>query len=266
MNILVTNDDGIFHPGVEAMVEALQHFGNVYVICPDKESSGISHSITQSTPLKAIPTNLFSGAVSSWRVNGTPADCVKLGIEMLMDKPPDFVFSGINIGPNIGRDVYYSGTIAGAKEATLYDIPSVAVSMATFENKNVDFKQVTSLFSHIVKVIFQNTIPKGMFINVNLPNMSQDSCKGIKVAPLDMSVTRYRYVGLKDSAGQMYYWLQDDFMEAEAVKKGGDFRYLREGYITITPVEVKFNQKRKTDRVSRWFQSIPISEEEYFYV
>ncbi|RCW74926.1 5'/3'-nucleotidase SurE [Saliterribacillus persicus] len=266
MRILVTNDDGIFHPGLETMVNVLQHFGEVYVVCPDKERSAISHSITLRNPIKAIPTNLFTSGVSSWMINGTPADCVKLAIEVLMKEPPDIVFSGINIGPNLGRDMYYSGTIAGAMEASLNQIPSVAVSLASFDSNYVNYQQVKALFYQIVEVILANKTPNGMMLNINMPYTSKELCRGVKVVPLDMGVERYRYVGLNDPHGQVYYWLKDQYQQLEVLKKGKDFSALREGYVTISPVGMKATNRRKIEQLNRWFQTFNRTKEELFHV
>ncbi|QDP39410.1 5'/3'-nucleotidase SurE [Radiobacillus deserti] len=266
MRILVTNDDGIFHPGLEAMVNVLQHFGDVYVVCPDKERSAISHSITLRNPLKAIQTSLFSSGVHSWMVNGTPADCVKLALEVLMKEPPDIVFSGINIGPNLGRDVYYSGTIAGATEAALSEVPAVAVSLASLDGSNINYQQVKPLFYQIAEVILQNQIQKGMMLNINLPYTSKELCRGVKVVPLDMTVARYRYVGLNDPHGQLYYWLKDEYQQLTGLAKDKDFAALREGFITVSPVEMRGTQKRKLDQMNRWFYPFNRNKEEMFHV
>ncbi|WP_058306374.1 5'/3'-nucleotidase SurE [Gracilibacillus massiliensis] len=266
MRILVTNDDGIFHPGVEAMVSVLQHFGDVYVVCPDEERSAISHSITLRNPIKAVPTNIFTTGISSWLVNGTPADCVKLGVEVLMKEPPDIVFSGINIGPNLGRDIYYSGTIAGASEAALYGIPAVAVSLASFDKASVNYQQIKALFYQIGEVIIQNKIPSGMLLNVNLPYTSKELCQGVKVVPLDMSVSRYRHVGLNDPNGNIYYWLKDTYQELDELAKGKDFSLLRKNFVTISPIENKAITKRRIDYVSRWFHTFNQKKEDFFHV
>lgn len=254
MNILVTNDDGIFAPGVEAMVEVLQHFGNVYVVCPDQERSAISHSITIRQPLKAKAVANFPGTIGAWAVNGTPADCVKLGVEVLLKEKPDFVFSGINIGPNLGRDLYYSGTMAGAAEASLYDIPAVAVSLNAFNEKTIKYGQVKSLFYEIVETIVRNKIPKGVFLNVNLPHLSKELCKGVSVVPLDMEVSRYRYVGLNDPHGQVYFWLKDELNVLSEFINTNDFGKLKQGYVTISPITLKTFEKRKTEQIERWFK------------
>ncbi|WP_208591983.1 5'/3'-nucleotidase SurE [Gracilibacillus suaedae] len=266
MRILVTNDDGIFHPGLEAMVNVLAHFGEVYVVSPDKERSAISHSITLRHPVKAIENNLFTSATKSWMVNGTPADCIKLGVDVLLKESPDLVLSGINIGPNLGKDIYYSGTIAGAMEATLQKIPAIAVSLATFDTNYVNYEQVRILFYQLMEVMLQNKIPKEILLNVNLPYTSKELCRGVKAVDLDMDVQRYRYVGLNDPHGQIYYWLKDEYHLLDDLKDDMDFKELREGYITITPIEKRGVSKKRIEQLNRWFYVFNKKREELFHV
>lgn len=252
----MTNDDGIFAPGVEALTEVLQHFGDVFVVCPDQERSAVGHSITLRTPLKAKPINIFPGVKGAWAVNGTPADCVKLGIEILLKSPPHILFSGVNLGPNLGRDLYYSGTMAGAVEASLYQVPSVSVSLNAFNDTKVNYFKVKQLIYDVVEIVLKNKIPKGVFLNINLPNLSKELCKGVATIPLDMSVSRYRYVGLNDPHGQIYFWLKDELNELSKFAENSDYLKLKEGYITVSPVEFRTHHKRKKDQIERWFQKI----------
>lgn len=262
MRILVSNDDGIFAPGVEALVTVLGHLGDVFVVCPDQERNAVSHSITLRYPVKATRLNIFPANVPTWTVNGTPADCVKLGIEVLVKQKPDIVFSGINLGPNLGRDLYYSGTIASAAEATLYGIPSVALSLCSLNRQTINFQMVQQLVYEISEIILQNVIPKGVFLNINLPYTTRECCRGIKVAPLDLSVSRYHYVGMNDPYGNVYYWLKDNYQQLDDVKKGSDFMSLRNGYVTVTPVELQKNQKRKLNQIDHWFREFNGAKEE----
>ncbi|MCM3410373.1 5'/3'-nucleotidase SurE [Metabacillus litoralis] len=255
MKILVTNDDGVFAPGVEIMVEVLQHFGDVYVVCPDQERSAISHSITLRQPLKAKKVGNFPGTKGSWAVNGTTADCVKLALEVLLKDTPDFVFSGINMGPNLGRDLYYSGTIAGAAESSLYQVPSIAVSLDAFHDTTIKAGQVKSLFYEVVEVILQNKIPKGVFLNINLPNIPKELCEGVSIVPLDMELSRYRYVGLNDPHGQVYYWLKDELVSIPYPPETNDYGKLKQGFVTISPITIKTYEKRKIEKIERWFKS-----------
>ncbi|UQZ74783.1 5'/3'-nucleotidase SurE [Niallia circulans] len=268
MKVLVTNDDGIFAPGLQALVEVLQHFADVYVSCPDQERSAVSHSITLRVPLKAKPLPLFPGVKGCWAVNGTPADCVKLGIEVLMKEPPDFVISGINLGPNLGRDLYYSGTMAGAVEGLLYGIPAVAVSLNAFSDIDINHEKVKKLLYPIVEVLLQNKIPKGVFLNVNLPYLSREVYKGVRIVPLDMDVARYSYVGLNDPHIQVYYWLKDQLHNMKDLKADSDYTLLRTGYVTISPIEFRTFHRRKKEQIERWFAHLNIAstdEEEIDY-
>lgn len=263
MKILVSNDDGIFAPGVEALVNVLGHLGDVCVVCPDREQSGVSHSITLSHPIKATPLNIFPNNVSAWAVNGTPADCVKMGIEVLMKEKPDIVFSGINLGPNIGRDVFYSGTIASTVEAVLCGIPAVSMSLAAFDG--INYQKLQQLVYEICEIIVRSTIPKDVFLNVNLPYAARECCRGVKVAPLDLSVSRYQYVGMNDPYGNVYYWLKDDYQQLDELTKGSDFIHLKDGYVTITPVQWKNNGKRNLNQIQQWFREFNSSREAFIH-
>jgi 5'-nucleotidase len=257
----VTNDDGIFAPGVEALVEVLQHFGEIYVVCPDQEKSAISHSITLRRPLKATPVSLFGANVHAWAVNGTPADCVKLGLEVLMKDQPDFVVSGMNIGPNLGRDVYYSGTMAAAAEASLHNIPALAVSLDRMSMKDIQFQGPKRLLYEVMEPLLANHVPEGVFININLPYLTKEACSGIEVVPLDLSINRYHFVGLNDPYGQVYYWLKDHKDQLTNVDKECDFAKLKAGYVTVTPLEGKVCQKKHMRRLERWFKQTMIQNQ-----
>lgn len=251
MNILITNDDGIFAPGVKALAELLSHFGKVTVICPETEKSAYSHKITLRQPLNLKKVD-FSSTAETYAVNGSPADCVKLGVDVL-EGEPDIVFSGINIGPNVGRDLYYSGTIAAAQEAMLYQVPFISVSLETFDSRKIKFDVVKQLFYQVLEVIIQNKLPKNLMLNVNLPYTSKELCKGVRVVPMDLTVSRYNFTGLNDPHGQIYYWLKDNYHELE-LNEGTDYDLLRQGFITISPIELVHTKKRRIDQLTRWFQ------------
>ncbi|WP_088103676.1 5'/3'-nucleotidase SurE [Halalkalibacter urbisdiaboli] len=253
MNILVTNDDGIFSPGVAALAEVLQHFAEVHVVCPDKEKSGVSHSITKNELLEARQVTIFGSNVQAWVVNGTPTDCVKLGLEVLLKERPDYVISGINFGPILGRDVYYSGAMAAVAEASLYGISAIAVSLSRKDTKDVNFQHPKRLFYDVMESILENKFPKGVFLNINLPYMTKETCSGIAVVPLDLKLNRFRYVGLKDQHGQLYYSLRDTQNVPQIDES--DYRRLKEGYITITPLDGMRTYKRHVRKVEKWFSS-----------
>ncbi|MFB1099683.1 5'/3'-nucleotidase SurE [Terribacillus sp. JSM ZJ617] len=256
MKILVTNDDGVFSPGVEAMIETLQHFGDVYVVCPDQGFSAVSQSITSRQPVRVKEMYHFPGVAGAWSLNGTSADCVKLGVEVLLPETPDFLFSGINLGPSLGRDVYYSGTMAAAVEAALYNIPSASVSLNISSVHHVNYSKVKTLFYQVAEVLLQHRSKSVGLLNVNLPNVDKREYKGIQVIPMDMSVSRYRFVGLHDPHGEVYYWLKDQLRELENFHPASDYLLLKEGYITVSPIELRTHYKRKQEQVERWFKSM----------
>jgi 5'-nucleotidase len=255
MRILVTNDDGIFAPGLEVMIQVLQHFADVTVICPDQKKSPAGYSITCHKPIKAIPLDLFPGTKGTWCIDGSPVDCIKLGIEVLMKETPDFLFSGIYSGPILGRDLYYTGTMAAAAEAILSDVPFASVSLNTLSNQQVNFSKVSPLLYKITEILLKHNLPKSAFLNINLPYISKAHCKGVKVIPPDMTVSRYRYLGLPDPHGPVYYWLKDLLHELEHLECESDFQLLRDGYITVSPVDIGFQDKKNQEQIDDWFNN-----------
>lgn len=173
MNILITNDDGIFSNGVLCLAKALQPFGNVSIVCPDQERSAISHAITLKSPVKANKVNFFDTALEAWAVNGTPADCVKMALEVILKDKPDVIVSGINRGPNLGRDVFYSGTISAAIEGAMYQIPSIAVSLATLK-PNASFSVVEPIAYDVFETLLGHKLSAETVLNINLPYLSKE--------------------------------------------------------------------------------------------
>ncbi|MFP7494698.1 5'/3'-nucleotidase SurE [Terribacillus saccharophilus] len=256
MKILVTNEDGIFSPGVEAMIETLQHFGEVFVVCPDQDSSAVNPYNSMRQPVRVKEMHHFPGVAGAWSLNGSPADCVKLGVEVLLPDRPDFLFSGINFGPNLGRDIYYSGTMTAAVEASLYNIPAVFVSLNSRSPHNVNYSKIKTLFYQVAEVLLQHKTKSVSLLNVNLPNIDKREFKGIQVLPMDMSVSRYRFVGMHDPHGEMYYWQKDQLQELEPFHPSSDYPLLKEGYITVSPIELRPHFKRRQEQVERWFKSM----------
>ncbi|TSB44894.1 5'/3'-nucleotidase SurE [Alkalicoccobacillus porphyridii] len=253
MKFLVTNDDGIFSPGVAALVEVLQHFGETIVVCPDQKKSGVSHSVTLRQPLKATVVKVFGDNVNSWAVNGTPADCIRLGLDVLTDEKPDVVISGMNIGATVGRDIYYSGTMAAAAEASLYQVPGMSISVDRMSDEDIKFQHPKYLLYGLLENLFSQRLLKHVCLNINVPYLPKDECKGIVSVPPDISVSRYKYVELNDTDGCVYYWVKDRLKEPMIYQEGLDFAKLKEGYITISPLEGKLSQKKQLKRLEKWF-------------
>jgi len=229
IEILASNDDGIHAEGLRALVAALQPLGNVTVIAPDREQSATSHSLTLHRPLRV--RNIGEGILS---VDGTPTDCVLLGVHGFLKQPPALVVSGINHGPNMGNDVLYSGTVAAASEGAFLGIPSIAFSLASWDSK--DFSAAGRVAHDIVKRLLERGgMPRGMCLNVNIPALPFERLRGTKVARLGKRVFRDVIVEKQDPRGKTYYWIggEDPTWEQD---EASDFHAVSEGYVSVTPL------------------------------
>ncbi len=236
MRILLSNDDGILAPGLLELKKALNHLGEIHVVAPEKERSGTGHGITAHKPLRPKQVQLGDGSIG-WSVNGTPADCVKLAIDALLPAQPDVVVSGINRGPNLGTDVLYSGTVSAAIEGTINGIPSIAVSLASYEYEN--FKEAAAFVARILPLLSpgEKRTSKFTLINVNVP---PGSPRGIKITRL--GTRRYVNVFHKriDPRGGVYYWMagepEDSAPENPVVDADVDWDAVKNGFVSITPL------------------------------
>ncbi len=207
MNILLTNDDGIYAEGIRVLYESLRDLGDVTVVAPDTERSAVGHAITLSDPLrvkKVTSGNKFFG----YATTGTPADCVKLAIRAILRKRPDIVISGINLGPNTGYSVLYSGTVSGATEGAILNIPSFAISLATFENP--DYRVAAGFAKKLARLIMNNKgIPQGTLLNVNIPAVAKKNIKGVKIVRQSRTAIEERFDKRQDPRKRTYYWLTE---------------------------------------------------------
>lgn len=245
MKILVTNDDGINAPGIKALAKALETVGEVAVVAPDRERSAVSHALTLHQPLRA--ECLSPGRYS---VDGTPTDCVNLGIHSLLDFHPDLVVSGINRGANLGDDVTYSGTVAAAMEATLMGIPAFAVSLVC-SKEHGDYSAAASFAAQLAGKIAENGLPKDTFLNVNVPDIPAGRLDG----PLVTTQGKRRYEGTivdkVDPRGRSYYWIGTtdlDFLDIE----GSDFSAISRGHISVTPLHLDMTNHRSISLLKQW--------------
>ena len=252
MKFLLTNDDGIASPALAAIVDVMKEYGEVFVVCPDKDMSGEGHSVTFREPLRVLETTVFGENVKAWTVSGTPADCVKIALDVLVPDEIDFVVSGMNIGSNIGRDSYYSGTIAGAREASFYNIPAVAVSLDV-DATLTDFSTSKILFNTVIGIILQQQYAPNLLLNINIPNIDESQCKGVTFAELDFSVKRYGHLGEIDLGGNEVYWLTGQPSQLTFDELEGDFSLLHEGYITVTPLETQVTDVGSKREIEHWF-------------
>lgn len=225
--ILVTNDDGVRSEGIHALVDVLAPLGDVVVVAPQLEASAIGHALTLRRPLRleTIAENVHS-------VDGTPTDCVNIAVARVLRRLPDLVVSGINRGYNLGDDVTYSGTVAGALEGALLGIPSVAVSLErTREVPNFDHAAATA--ATIASAVLQKGLPPRTLLNVNVP---RGRPKGLKIT---VQARRNHITSVSESVdprGQPYYWIEEGQSDWEPHDRS-DYQAVRDGYVSVTPLE-----------------------------
>lgn len=245
MKILITNDDGIHAPGIAALAKALATVAEIAVVAPDRERSAVSHALTLHHPLRAqqIAPGRFS-------VDGTPTDCVNLGIHSLLDFHPNLVVSGINRGANLGDDVTYSGTVAAALEATLMGLPAIAISLASLE-EDADYSAASAFAATLAGLVFRNGLPKDTFLNVNVPNLPSASLK----KPLVTIQGKRRYEGTivdkVDPRGRSYYWIGTADLDFHDIE-GTDFAAIKRGHISITPLHLDMTNHGSIALLNNW--------------
>ncbi len=241
MKLLVSNDDGIFAPGIRSLANTLAAANHdVTVVCPDRERSATGHGLTLHQPIRAdIVTDVFHPSIKAWACSGTPSDCVKLALWALLDSPPDFVVSGINQGSNLGTDILYSGTVSAAMEGIIEGIPSIAISLTSFTIS--EFQPAADFAVSLLKQL--ETSPLGsMLLNVNVPAIPASEIVGVLITR--QGIRRYIDVFEKrvDPRGKTYYWLAGELLEeveAEPILAdvSTDVEAIRNNYITITPLQ-----------------------------
>ena len=245
MNILVSNDDGILATGIGILAEACRAVGQVTVVAPDREQSGTSHSLTLHRPLR--PTRTRDGA---FQVDGTPTDCVLLAIGALLPERPDFVFSGINHGPNMGEDVLYSGTVSVAMEAVTLGVPGIAFSFA-----GRDPELMASYHPLLVRLIRQITeikdFPAETLLNINLPKVHASEVKGVKVTKLGSRFFSGSLTRMNDPWGREVFWIGGGDV-TWTTDPGTDHAAVKDGYISVTPLHMDLTNYRLMEAVGSW--------------
>jgi 5'-nucleotidase len=233
MRILLTNDDGIYAKGLSALYEELSQEADCLIVAPEIEQSAVGHAITISRPLM-VRRAIKNGSFLGYAVLGTPADCVKIGIKELAEKPVDLIVSGINRGANAGINVIYSGTVSAATEALILGIPALAISLDT--HKEADFTYAAKFARKMVRLIINNPIIKSSAINVNIPCIPAEQIKGVCVVRQGQSNIIETFEKRVDPRENTYYWISGEY-SSKAQNKDTDVAALAEGYITITPIQ-----------------------------
>ena len=230
--VLLVNDDGYLSEGLNAIRNVLIEKGfEVVTVAPDRNMSGTSHSLTFTRPLKIekYKENFY------YVVDGTPADCVHLGYYIILkEQKPDILISGINTGPNLGNDIFYSGTVGAAREGTLFGIPSVALSPAS--SKNVNFKKLADLSLKIINQVLHKGLPKGTFLNVNFPVGKE--IKGFQLTRQGRGAYKEEIKEYISPSKEKYYWIGGEEALSEECEKGTDYTAVKEGFVSITPIKL----------------------------
>ncbi|MGV6857925.1 MAG: 5'/3'-nucleotidase SurE [bacterium] len=244
MRILVSNDDGYLSPGLEVLAESLKPWGDVTVVAPDRDRSGVSHALTLDRPLRV--TQAENGF---YRVNGTPSDCVHLALTGLLDEEPKMVVSGINHGANLGDDVLYSGTVAAAMEGRFMGYPALALSINSFAPEHL--ASVAEVVDILLQRLEREPLPLDSILNVNVPDLPWNQIKGFKVTRLGQRHKSEPVVQTEDPRGRPIYWVGPAGPEQDA-GEGTDFHAVREGYVSITPLLADLTRHDRLDGVQAW--------------
>jgi 5'-nucleotidase len=244
MRILLSNDDGYQAAGLLALAESLSQIAEIVVVAPDQDRSGASNSLTLVNPLRA--RTMENGFI---RVDGTPTDCVHLAITGLLQEDPDLVVSGINAGPNMGDDVLYSGTVAAATEGRFLGLPAIAVSMNSHNPQHIETGAQVAL--ELVQRLERKPLTESIILNVNVPDLPYDALKGIRSTRLGHRHKAEPVIKAKDPRGNTIYWVGPAGAEQDA-GPGTDFHAVREGYVSITPLQVDLTRHSALDLVMDW--------------
>ena len=248
MKILISNDDGIDSPGISALANEMKKLGEVIVIAPRTEQSAVGHSITMKMPLR-ITEYYKNGDFFGYAIDGTPADCIKIGIRNIMKEPPDIVLSGINNGSNTAINIIYSGTVSAAREAAIMDVPSIAVSLTSHEPKHFDYAAKISL--ELTKLIVKHKLKTGTLLNVNVPDVPENEIAGIKLTQQGKSKWDDIYEERKDPYGKKYYWLTGNLIQADSTLET-DQHAVRSNYVSVTPIHFDLTDYETYDNMKSW--------------
>jgi 5'-nucleotidase len=246
MKILLSNDDGVHAKGISVLYDALSKIADVTVIAPDRNCSGASNSLTLLNPLRA--TQLENGFYS---VNGTPTDCVHLGVNQLLDEEPDLVVAGINNGANLGDDTLYSGTVAAATEGRHLGLPAIAVSLCS--KNEAHYETAAEVTVNIIKELHSHPLPKDQIININVPDIPLSELKGIKVTRLGARHKADTMTEQIDPWGRSVYWYGTLGSESDA-GEGTDFYAVNQDYVAVTPLKVDMTAHESIDAMSSWLE------------
>ncbi len=248
--ILVTNDDGITAPGLRSLIEVMNEIGEVVVVAPDSPQSGMGHAITINSTLYCDKIKVTDGPQLEYSCSGTPADCVKLAINELLDKKPDLCVSGINHGSNSSINVIYSGTMSAAIEAGIEGVPAIGFSLLDFK-WNANFKPFKEYIKKISLEALEKGIPKDVVLNVNFPLLKNGNIKGMKICRQARAYWVEEFDKRTNPMGRHYYWLTGTFINEDKGEDTDEWA-LDKGYISIVPTQFDLTAHHSLQQLNTW--------------
>ena len=250
MRFLLSNDDGYFAPGLKALADAVAPLGEVTVVAPDRNRSGVSSALTLDTPIR-----YHLSADGYFAVTGTPADCVHLAIHRLMPEAPHIVIAGINAGPNLGDDTLYSGTVAAAIEGRHLGHPAIAVSLCSHEGKH--YETAAAVVVGLLKNLHNHPLEANRILNINVPDRPLDQIKGLRVTRLGHRHRADTIIPARDPKGRPVFWIGPP-AQGEDVGENTDFQAIEEGFVSVTPLQVDLTAYNALPTMRSWIEGISL--------
>ncbi len=248
--ILVTNDDGIYAPGISALVSVMKTLGDVVVIAPDRPQSGMGHAITINSTLRINRSRVYD-VMDEYSCSGTPVDCVKLAVNKILPRRPDLCVSGINHGANMSINVIYSGTMSAAVEGAIEGVPSIGFSLCD-HSIDADLEASKKIVEKITRKVLEEGLPQGVCLNVNIPPGHESTIKGIRVARQTKANWIEELDERKDPGGHSYYWLTGTFKNFEVGNEETDVWALDNNYVSVVPVQFDMTAYNAIDILKKW--------------
>ena len=246
--ILISNDDGIHAPGIEALFQEARKIADIVIVAPDKQQSAVGHAITMNYPLR-VEKVFKNDAFYGYGVEGTPADAVKLGVRTLLDRKPDLLLSGINHGSNTAISIIYSGTVSAATEGTVLGIPSIALSLTTYDKP--DFSYAARFAVRLAKMVLQNGLPPGVLLNVNIPPLQEEEIRGVVITRQGKSIWNDTFESRRDPNNREYFWLTGDLAPADSSLDDDQYA-VTQRYVSITPIHYDLTDYGMIEELKKW--------------
>jgi len=248
--ILVTNDDGITAPGIRTLISVMNEIGDVVVVAPDNPQSGMGHAITVNTTLRCNPITVDEGPQLEYSCSGTPADCVKMAANEILNRKPDLCVSGINHGSNASLNVIYSGTMSAAVEAGIEGVPAIGFSLLDY-NWDANFDACKEFVRNITLNVLEHKLPEGIVLNVNIPSLKKEDIKGVKICRQAHGNWKEDFDKRVSPQGEDYYWLTGKFVNLDH-GEDTDLWALENGYISIVPVQFDLTAHHYIQKLNSW--------------